>query len=200
MTLLMGKGAPEFTANAVMPDGSVNSEFSLAEYISGSKCVLFFYPMDFFPVCTSDIIAFNNKFAEFEKRNTKIVGVSVDSYLSHKMLRKTVERLTGGDNLSFPLISDAGSTISKTYDVLINGAVSIGATFIIGDDGIVRYQMFNDLPIGRNVNEILRQIDALIHHWEKGNLCDSGWQPGSDGIANDDEYGNKFFARNAKSL
>lgn len=198
MTLLIGKGAPDFTANAILKDQTVENDFSLSKYISGRKCVLLFYPMDFFPVCTSDIIAINNRFKEFEERNTKIVAVSVDSYLSHKIFKRNIEQYSDGKTLQFPLVSDSGSVISRNYEVLINDAVAIGATFLIDDTGIIRFQMYNDLPIGRNINEMLRQIDALYHHWDTGNYCPANWRQGQDSIANNDEYGRRFFSNDSK--
>ncbi len=200
MTLLIGKGAPDFEANAILESGDLDINFRLSEYIKGDYAVLFFYPMNFFSVCTSEIISFNNRMEHFTSRGVKVVGVSVDSYLSHKMLREKIEKLTGGKQVQFPLVSDSGKSISKTYDVLINDAVSIRGSFIIDKNGNIRYQMVNDLPIGRSVNELIRQIDALEHHYNSGTLCYSGWQKGKAGIANDDEYGDAFLGKYANNL
>lgn len=200
MTLLIGKGAPDFEANAISESGELEVKFRLSDYIRGHYAILFFYPMDFFSVCTSEIISFNNRMEHFTSRGVKVVGVSVDSYLSHKMLRAKVEQLSGGKQVVFPLVSDSGKTISKTYDVLVNDAVAMRGSFIIDKDGIIRYQMINDLPIGRNVNEILRQVDAIEYHYNSGTLCYSGWQKGKVGIANDDEYGDDFLSKYANNL
>jgi len=200
MTLLIGKGAPDFESNTIMENGDLNGQFRLSDYIQDSYGVLFFYPMNFFSVCSSEIISFNNRMEHFTSRGIKVVGVSVDSYLSHKMLRTKIESLTGGKQLQFPLVSDAGKSISKTYDVLVNDAVSIRASFIIDKSGVIRYQMLNDLPIGRNVNELIRQVDALEHHYKSGKLCYSGWQKGKAGIADNDEYGDEFLGKYANNL
>lgn len=179
MAVLVGKEAPDFTAKAVMPDNQMNDQFHLKSYLKGKTGVLFFYPLDFTFVCPSEIIAFNNHLAEFEKRGVKVIGVSVDSHFSHFAWKNTDVNNGGIGNVQYPLVADLTKQISKDYDVLIEAAgVALRGTFLIDKKFIVRHQVVNDLPLGRSIEEALRMVDALHYHEEHGEVCPAGWNKG----------------------
>ena len=182
MSVLVGRQAPDFTAKAVMGDGSINESFNLKSYLNGQKGLLFFWPLDFTFVCPSEIIAFNKRMAEFEARNTRLIGISVDSHFTHYAWRETPVNKGGIGPVSFPMVSDLTKSISRDYDVLINDAVALRGTFLIAEDGRVVHQLVNDLPLGRNVDETLRTLDAFIFHTTSGEVCPAGWQRGQDGM------------------
>lgn len=182
MAVLVGMKAPEFTAKAIMPDNDINENFSLHKYLNGDIGVLFFYPLDFTFVCPSEIIAFNNKITEFATRGAKLIGVSVDSHYSHLAWKNTPIEKGGIGNVQFPLVADLTKQISRDYDVLINEEVSLRGTFLIDRHGMVRHQLINDLPLGRNVDEALRMVDALLFYEQHGEVCPAGWRKGEEGM------------------
>jgi peroxiredoxin (alkyl hydroperoxide reductase subunit C) len=178
---LIQKPAPDFSADAVLANGDF-SQLSLSSFRDKSYVALFFYPLDFTFVCPSEIIAFSNRAQAFAERNTQIIGVSVDSKFSHYAWRKTPINNGGIGEIAFPLVSDLTKEISRDYGVLINDAVALRGTFIIDKSGIVRHATLNDLPLGRNVDETLRVIDALQHTEAHGEVCPAGWQKGKEGM------------------
>ena len=188
---LVGKKALNFKAKAVMQDDYINESFDLSDYTRGFKCLLFFYPLDFTFVCPSEIIAFSSKTDEFEKRNAKVVGVSVDSHFSHIAWRNTPYEKGGIQKVRFPLVSDITKNISKSYQVLIEEeGIALRGAFIIDEEFTVRHMLVNDLPLGRNVDEFLRVMDAMDHHQKHGEVCPAGWnkgeeamKPSSEGVA-----------------
>lgn len=200
MSVLVTKPAPDFTAKAVMPDNSINENFNLKQHIGGHIGILFFYPLDFTFVCPSEIIAFNNRLDEFKKRNAEIIGVSVDSHFSHYAWKQTPVEKGGIGDIKFPLVADLTKSISRAYDVLIGDSVSLRGTFMIDKDGIVRHQLVNDLPLGRNVDETLRMIDALTFHQENGEVCPAGWQKGEKGMKANQKGVADYLAANSKKL
>lgn len=177
MYSLIQKTAPNFTADAVMPNGEF-SKISLSSFQDKKYVALFFYPLDFTFVCPSEIISFSNKSKEFESRNVQILGVSVDSKFSHHAWRKTPVDHGGIGEINFPLISDLTKEICRDYGVLIEDAIALRGTFLIDKSGIVRHATLNDLPLGRNVDETLRIIDALQHTEQHGEVCPAGWRKG----------------------
>lgn len=182
MSVLVGKQAPDFTAAAVMADGEVVDKFNLTAHIKGKIGILFFYPLDFTFVCPSEIIAFHNRVDEFKSRGAEIIGVSVDSHFSHLAWRNTSVEKGGIGAIKFPLVADLTKSIARDYDVLVNEAVAFRGTFMIDKKGVVRHQVVNDLPLGRNVDEALRMLDALNFHEEHGEVCPAGWNRGEDGM------------------
>ena len=182
MSVLVGKPAPDFTAQAVMPDNSIEAKFNLKEQGKGKNVVLFFYPLDFTFVCPSEIIAFNNRVNEFKTRNTLVVGVSVDSQFTHLAWKNTAVEKGGIGNIQFPLVADLTKQIARDYDVLVNDAVALRGTFLIDKNGIVQHQVVNNLPLGRNVDEAIRMVDALQFHEENGEVCPAGWNRGDEGM------------------
>jgi|SRR5579871_1537581 len=181
MYTLIKKPAPDFTAEAVVNNGDFK-EITLSTFRDRQYVALFFYPLDFTFVCPSEIIAFSKRAKAFEERNTQIIGVSVDSKFSHYAWRNTPIEKGGIGAIEFPLVSDITKEISRDYGVLIDDAVALRGTFIIDKAGIVRHATLNDLPIGRNVDETLRVIDALQFNEAHGEVCPAGWQKGKQGM------------------
>ncbi len=183
---LVTQQAPEFTAAAVMPNNSINEDFKLSDY-KGKYVVLFFYPLDFTFVCPSEIIAFDKKLAAFKEKGVELIGVSVDSQFSHYAWKNTEPKKGGIGNIQFPLVADLSKQISKDYGVLFGDAVALRGLFLIDKEGIVRHSTINDLPLGRNVDEALRMVDALQFHEEVGKVCPANWNKGDDGMKADAE-------------
>jgi peroxiredoxin (alkyl hydroperoxide reductase subunit C) len=201
MSVLVGREAPDFTANAVTADNQITDSFNLKNHIKGKIGVLFFYPLDFTFVCPSEIIAFNNRVEEFKKRGAEVIGVSVDSHFTHLAWKNTAVNDGGIGNVQFPLVADLTKSIARDYDVLIEDAgVAYRGTFMIDKNGIVRHQIVNDLPLGRNVDEALRMVDALNFHEEHGEVCPAGWNQGADGMKPDAEGVAVFLSKNAEQL
>jgi len=212
MSVLVGKSAPDFTAKAVMPDNSFEDNFNLLSYLGikkdasgkvtkkGKIGILFFYPLDFTFVCPSEIIAFNNRLKEFKLRKTEVIGVSVDSHFTHLAWKDTPVERGGIGNIQFPLVSDLTKSIARDYDVLTGGAVAFRGTFMIDGEGIVRHQIVNDLPLGRNVDEAIRMVDALQFHEEHGEVCPAGWARGDEGMQASAAGVAKYLKGHAKKL
>jgi peroxiredoxin 2/4 len=158
MSVLVGKEAPDFTAQAVMPDNSIKADYNLKAQTKGKYAVLFFWPLDFTFVCPSEIIAFDNRVEEFKKRGAELIGISVDSQYTHYAWKNTPVDKGGIGNIRFPLVADLTKSIARSYDVLTGDAVAFRGTFLIDKTGKVRHQLINDLPLGRNVDETLRTL------------------------------------------
>jgi len=200
MQVFVGKVAPDFTAKAIMPDNSIDLEFNLQKYAKGHRVVVFFYPLDFTFVCPSEIIAFNNRLGEFTDRKTKVVAISVDSEFSHLAWKNTPYNKGGVGNIQIPMVSDINKNISKAYNVLNDDGISLRGTFIIDEKFIVRHLLVNDLPIGRNVEEAVRVIDAINYHEENGEVCPAGWQKGEAAILPSHKGIADYLASNADKL
>ncbi len=196
MSVLVGKKAPLFEADAVVNGGEFVEKFSLEQYIGKKHVVFFFYPLDFTFVCPTEIIAFQDKMEEFEKRNVAVVGCSVDSNFSHWAWLNTPKDKGGIQGVKYPLVSDLSKTIAENYDVLageydydedgnaiFNGdPVAYRGLFLIDKQGVVRHQVVNDLPLGRSIDEALRMVDALQFFEENGEVCPANWHPGDDAV------------------
>ena len=200
MSVLVGKKAPDFTAAAVMGNNQINEHFNLHSYTKGKIAVLFFYPLDFTFVCPSEIIAFDNRLKEFEDRNTLVIGISVDSKYTHLAWKNTKINEGGIGQIKYPLVADLTKSISRDYDVLFGDAVALRGTFIIDQEGVVRHQLINDLPLGRNVDEALRMVDALKFFQEYGEVCPAGWNTGKEGMKADASGVAKYLTNNASKL
>ena len=196
MSTLVTQPAPSFNATAVFPDNSIE-ELKL-ESLRGKYVVLFFYPLDFTFVCPSEIIAFDKKLDEFKERNTEIIGVSVDSQFSHYAWRNTTVENGGIGQVRFPLVSDLSKQISKDYGVLINDAIALRGLFLIDREGIVRHSVINDLPLGRNVDEALRMVEALQHVESHGEVCPANWKTGDDAMTPTADGVADYLAKHAK--
>ncbi len=200
MSVLVGKPAPDFTAKAIMPDNSIEENFNLKKYIKGKIGIVFFYPLDFTFVCPSEIIAFNNRVKEFKARKAEVIGVSVDSHFTHLAWKNTPVNDGGIGKIAFPLVADLTKSIARDYDVLVGDAVAFRGTFMIDTKGIVRHQIVNDLPLGRNVDEAIRMVDALNFHEEHGEVCPAGWNRGDEGMKASPEGVAKYLKKNATRL
>ncbi len=181
MKHLVAKKAPDFTAQAVMADNSME-ELTLSDY-RGKYVVLFFYPLDFTFVCPSEIIAFDEKLNEFSKRNCEVIAVSTDSQFSHWAWKNTPRNQGGLGQVRFPIVADLTKTISKDYGVLLKKeGVALRGLFILDREGVIHHATINNLSLGRNVDEVLRTLDALQFTEEHGEVCPANWKPGDDAM------------------
>ena len=192
MSSLVTKEAPDFTATTVKGNNSFE-EFKLSD-LRGKYTVLFFYPLDFTFVCPSEIIAFDKAYDKFKEKNCEVVGVSIDSHFSHFAWKNTPVDQGGIGQVRYPLVSDLTKQISRDYGVLANESVALRGLFLIDKDGIVRHQLVNDLPLGRNVDEALRLIDALQFFENNGEVCPANWQKGQEGMKPDEEGLKVWFS------
>ncbi len=200
MSVLVGKKAPEFTAAAVLPDGSIKGDFSLADY-HGKYIVLFFYPLDFTFVCPTELIAFSRRIKAFEERGVQVIGCSIDSQFTHVAWRNTPVEDGGIGAVKFPLVADVKHEICRAYDVeFADAGVAYRGAFLIDEKGIVRHQVVNDLPLGRNVDEMLRMVDALQFTEKYGEVCPAGWNKGDEGMKPDKEGVAAYLAKKAGNL
>lgn len=201
MSVLVGREAPDFTAPAVLADGTIVDEFNLKTEIKGKNAVIFFYPLDFTFVCPSELIAFSKRVGEFESRNTQVIGISIDSHFTHNAWRNTPVNNGGIGAVGYPLVADMTHSICKDYDVETpNGAVAFRGSFLIDTNGIVRHQVVNDLPLGRNVDEMIRMVDALLFHEEHGEVCPAGWNKGDKGMQANPDGVAAYLSRNEDKL
>jgi len=200
MSVLVGKPAPDFTATAVMSDGSFKDNFKLSDYRGSKYVVLFFYPLDFTFVCPSEIIAFDHRVAEFEKRGVQVVGCSVDSHFTHCAWRETPVNKGGIGPVKYPLVADLTKEIAREYDVLLAGGVTLRGSFLIDKNGIVQHQVVNNLPLGRNIDEMLRMVDALQFTEVHGEVCPAGWTQGAKGMRPTAEGVAGYLASEAAKL
>ena len=192
---LVTKEAPDFSAQAVLPDNSF-AELKLSSH-RGKYVVLFFYPLDFTFVCPSEIIAFDKAVAKFEERNCQLIGVSVDSHFTHLAWKETPRDKGGIGNVQYPLVADLSKNISREYGVLLGEEVSLRGLFLIDKDGIVQHALVNNLPLGRNVDEALRLLDALRYTEEHGEVCPANWQQGEDAMTPTAEGVASYLAKHA---
>jgi peroxiredoxin (alkyl hydroperoxide reductase subunit C) len=193
--MLVTKKAPDFTATTVLGDGSIVDDFNLYENFGEKGTVLFFYPLDFTFVCPSEIIAFDHRLNEFKER-----GVSIDSQFSHFAWRETAVENGGIGRVKYPLVADLTKEISKNYDVLLDAGVALRGSFLIDTDGTVRHAVINDLPLGRNIDEMLRMVDTMQFTNEYGEVCPAGWEKGDEGMKADTEGVADYLAKHAEEL
>lgn len=199
-SVLVGRPAPDFVAPAVMPNNEINADFSLRSHLEGSYGLVFFYPLDFTFVCPSEILAHDHRLAAFADRNTKVVAVSVDSQFTHLAWKNTPVDKGGLGRVGFPMVADLTKAIARSYGVLVNDSVALRGTFLIDRAGIVRHQVVNDLPLGRNVDEALRMVDALQFHEDHGEVCPAGWNKGKAGMEASPDGVAKYLASHAEAL
>lgn len=199
-SIFVSKLAPDFTAKAVMMDNQIQNDFNLQSYLKNSRGIIFFYPLDFTFVCPSEIIAFHNHIADFSARKTKIVGISVDSHFSHIAWKNTPYNKGGIGRIQFPLVSDLNKDIAKSYNVLNDDGIAMRGTFFIDENFILRHMIVNDLPLGRNVDEALRIIDAWDHFSQFGEVCPVGWRKGDEAMQPSQEGVSDYLASNADKL
>lgn len=200
MSVLVNRPAPDFKATAVMPDGSINDNFRLSDYRGQKYVVLFFWPLDFTFVCPSEIIAHDNRVKAFEERGVQVIGVSIDSQFTHYAWRSTPVEKGGIGPVRFPLVADVNHDIVRAYGVEHQDGVAFRATFLIDKDGIVQHQVVNNLPLGREVDEALRLVDALQFTEAHGEVCPAGWKKGEEGMKPTAEGVAKYLAKHAEKL
>ena len=205
MAVLVGKQAPFFndaekSFSAVLGDGQIVDNFNFQQASAGKYAVVFFYPLDFTFVCPSELIAFDHRLEEFKKRNVEVIGVSIDSQFTHNAWRNTPVNQGGIGQVGYTLVADLKHEICQAYDVETDGGVAFRGTFLIDKTGQVRHQVVNDLPLGRNVDEALRMVDALQFFEENGEVCPAGWNKGKKGMSASPEGVAAYLAENANEL
>jgi len=198
--MIVTKKAPDFTATAVLGNNQIVDDFNLMENLGEKGAVLFFYPLDFTFVCPSEIIAFDHRLDEFTSRGINVIGVSVDSQFSHFAWKETPVNKGGIGQVRFPLVADITKQIARDYDVLLDDAVALRGSFLIDADGTVRHAVINDLPLGRNIDEMLRMVDAMIFTNEHGEVCPAGWAKGQEGMKPDSEGVAEYLAKHESEL
>lgn len=199
MSVLVNRSAPDFTATAVLADGSIKEGFKLSDY-RGKYVVLFFYPLDFTFVCPSEIIAHDHRAKAFEERGVQLIGVSIDSQFSHYAWRETPIEKGGIGRVKFPLVADINHEIVRAYGVEHQDGVAFRATFLIDKDGIVQHQTVNNLPLGREVDEALRLVDALQFTEQHGEVCPAGWKKGDAGMKATTAGVAEYLSKHAEKL
>ena len=198
--MIVTNKAPDFTATAVLGNNQIVDDFNLMENLGEKGAVLFFYPLDFTFVCPSEIIAFDHRLDEFTKRGINVIGVSVDSQFSHFAWKETPVNRGGIGQVRFPLVADLTKQIARDYDVLLDDAVALRGSFLIDADGTVRHAVINDLPLGRNIDEMIRMVDAMIFTNEHGEVCPAGWADGDEGMKADTEGVAEYLAKHESEL
>jgi peroxiredoxin (alkyl hydroperoxide reductase subunit C) len=200
MSVLVGKPAPDFTAPAVLPSGEIVEDFKLSDR-KGKYTVLFFWPLDFTFVCPTEILAHNRRMEAFGHRGVEVVGISIDSQFTHFAWRNTPVREGGIGPVQFPLVADVKHDITRAFGIEHPDAgVALRASFLIDRDGIVQHQVVNNLPLGRNVDEMLRMVDALQFTEENGEVCPAGWNKGDEGMNPTAGGVADYLAANAEKL
>lgn len=199
MSVLVTQQAPDFTSAAVLANGSIVDNFTLSS-LKGKKIMLFFYPLDFTFVCPSEILAHHHRVAQFKEKGVEVVGVSIDSQFTHNAWRNTAPKDGGLGKIDFPLVADVNHSIMKAYGIVHPAGVALRASFLIDENFDVRHQVVNDLPLGRNVDEMLRMVDALDFHTTHGEVCPAGWNKGDEGMKDTPDGVAQYLAKNADKL
>lgn len=201
MSVLVGKSAPDFKAAAVLADGSIVESYELSKETKGKYVAIVFYPLDFTFVCPTELIALDHRVDELKKRGVEVLAVSVDSQFTHAAWRNTPVNKGGIGPVKYTLIADVSHAIVKAYDVEVEGAaIAYRGTFLIDKAGVVRHQVVNDLPLGRNFDELVRTVDALQYVEEHGEVCPAGWNKGQSGFKPDADGVASYLSNNAEKL
>jgi peroxiredoxin 2/4 len=200
MAVLVGKQAPDFTAIAVMGDNSINENFTLSAQIKDKYAVIFFYPLDFTFVCPSELLAFDHRLKEFQDRNVEVIGISIDSHFTHLAWKNTAINNGGIGQVKYPLVADLNHAIIQAFDVEHPLGIAYRGSFLIDKAGIVRHQVVNDLPLGRNIDEMLRMIDALQFTEVHGEVCPAGWKKGDVGMKASTDGVAEYLAKHGEAL
>ncbi len=199
--VLVTRQAPDFTASAVLGNGKIVNDFNFKQHIAGKVAVLFFWPMDFTFVCPSELIAFDKRYEEFRKRNVEVVGVSFDSEFVHNAWRNTPVEGGGIGTVQYAMVADIKREIQSAYGIEHPDAgVALRGSFLIDTAGVIRHQVVNDLPLGRNIDEMLRMVDALQFHEQYGEVCPAQWEKGKEGMGASPEGVAKYLSANAAKL
>ncbi|MEZ5626497.1 MAG: peroxiredoxin [Rhodocyclaceae bacterium] len=199
MAVLVGKKAPDFTATAVLGNNEIK-DITFSEVTKGKYAVVFFYPLDFTFVCPSELIAFDHRLDEFKKRNVEVLGVSIDSQFSHLAWKNTPVAKGGIGPVGYTLVADIKHEICRAYDVEAEGGVALRGSFLIDRDGVVQHQVVNNLPLGRDIDEMLRVVDALQFTEEHGEVCPAGWNKGKAGMKASTDGVAEYLSEHAGAL
>ncbi len=199
MAVLVCKPAPDFTATAVLGNNEIK-DITFSEFTRGKYVVMFFYPLDFTFVCPSELIAFDHRLNEFTSRGVEVIGVSIDSQFTHLSWKNTPVNKGGIGQVRYTLLADVKHEIARAYDVELDGGVALRGSFLIDKAGVVRHQVVNDLPLGRNVDEMLRMVDALQFTEEHGEVCPAGWHKGDAGMNASPAGVAEYLAEHADQL
>ena len=201
MSVLVGKQAPDFTTSAVLGNGEIVENYTLSEAIKGQYGLVFFYPLDFTFVCPSELIALDHRVAQFKELGVEVIAVSIDSHFSHAAWRNTEINNGGIGQVAYTMVADISHDITKAYDVESSeGGPALRGAFIIDKNGVVRSQIVNDLPLGRNIDEIIRTVEALQFTEEHGEVCPAGWNKGDAGMVNTPSGVAEYLAGNSDKL
>ncbi|PAF41960.1 peroxidase [Helicobacter sp. 13S00401-1] len=198
--MLVTRRAPDFKAPAVLGNNQIVEDFELSKNLGKEGAVLFFWPKDFTFVCPSEIIAMDKRVKDFAEKGFTVIGVSIDSDVVHFAWKNTPVNQGGIGNVSFPMVSDITKQISRDYDVLLNGAVALRGSFLIDKNQVVRHAVINDLPLGRNMDEMLRMADALVFFEQNGEVCPAGWHKGDKGMKATTDGVKDYLSHNADKL
>lgn len=201
MTILVGRQAPEFTAPAVLGSGEIVDMLSFEKARNGKHAVILFYPLDFTFVCPSELIALDKRINEFSKIGVKVFSISIDSHFTHHAWRNTPTEKGGVGQVKFTMFADINRSIVRAYGISHPElGVAFRSTFLIDKDGIVRHQLINDLPLGRNMDELLRISKALQFFEKNGEVCPAGWEQGSRGMKASPEGVAEYMRENIDLL
>ncbi len=198
--MIVTNKAPDFTATAVLGNNEIVDDFNLYENFGEKGTVVFFYPLDFTFVCPSEIIAFDHRLSEFADRGINVIGISIDSQFSHFAWKNTPVNEGGIGQVRFPLVADLNKQIARDFDVLLNESVALRGSFLIDTDGTVRHAVVNDLPLGRNIDEMLRMVDSMLFTNEYGEVCPAGWHKGEEGMKASTDGVAEYLDKHAKEL
>lgn len=198
--MLVTAKAPRLSGIAVLGNGQIENNFDLYSNIGPKGAVVFFYPKDFTFVCPSEIIAFDNRFNEFKERGINVIGVSCDNEFCHFAWRETEPKKGGIGRVQFPLVADIKKEWARKFDVLFDDAVALRGSFLIDKDGTVRHAVINDLPLGRNIDEILRMVDTMLFTNEHGEVCPAGWNKGDKGMKATTDGVAEYLSQNSNNL
>lgn len=201
MSVLVGRKAPDFSVPAVLGTGEIVAKFNLSEDTKGKYAIVFFYPLDFTFVCPSELIALDHRMNDFVSRGVNVIAVSIDSHFTHNAYRNTPINQGGIGPVKFTMAADMTHAVCQAYGVEHPAAgVALRAAFIIDRDGVVRAQMVNDLPIGRDIDELLRLVDAVQFADEHGEVCPAGWKKGQAGMKASPQGVAEYLAEHSEAL
>ena len=198
--MIVTNKAVDFTATAVLGNNEIVEDFNLYKNIGEKGAVVFFYPKDFTFVCPSEIIAFDHRYQDFKSKGIEVIGVSCDSEFTHLAWKNTPVNAGGIGKVQFPLVSDITKDIARSFDVLFGNAVALRGSFLLDKDGTVRHAVINDLPLGRNIDEMLRMVDTMLFTNEYGEVCPAGWHKGDAGMKANPKGVAEYLDKNANKL
>ena len=198
--VLVGQEAPDFTAAAVLGTGEIVDNFNFKEATKGKYAVVFFYPLDFTFVCPSELIALENRLSHFKERGVEVIAVSIDSHFTHQAWRLTPINKGGIGQVRYTLVADVKHEICQSFGVEAAAGVAYRGSFLIDQNGVVRHMVVNDLPLGRNIDEMLRMVDALQFHEEHGDVCPANWSKGKEGMKASTAGVADYLANHAEQL